>query len=304
MKAIEIKDLNYYFKSDWTFLKSQGLKNITLDVEEGESFGFLGQNGAGKTTTIKCLLGLLRPQSGELKIFGEDSKLASSRKLVGYVPEQPYFYDNLKVIESIKMYAGLSGVSNKDINRLCSKALERAKIEHKANALMRSLSKGQTQRLAIAQAIVHEPKLLVLDEPFSGLDPIGRKQISDLLFELKTAGTTIFICSHILSDIEFLCDRASIMAKGQILGIYDLKDLPRLDGGTYEIVISNFDSIKEFVNDSAVLHQKFLTVSYDNLDDAKNLIRKIIDSPAHLESFSFNGGNLEDLFIKLVERNS
>ncbi|MCL4152148.1 UNVERIFIED_CONTAM: hypothetical protein GTU68_060448, partial [Idotea baltica] len=167
------------------------LKNITLSVENGESFGFLGANGAGKTTSIKCILNLLKPQSGSIKIFGEDSRNSKARNLVGYVPEAPYFYDHIKVNELLKLYGTLAGIKSKDIKAKINIALERTKIAYKKNAKMTSLSKGQTQRVAIAQAIIAEPKLLILDEPFSGLDPVGRKEISDLLFSLKNDGTTI-----------------------------------------------------------------------------------------------------------------
>ena len=302
-KAIEIKNLNFGYRSNWTMARGSGLKDINLEVFKGESFGFLGQNGAGKTTTIKCLLSLLQPISGSAEIFGCSSTDVKSRNNVGYVPEQPYFYDYLTVEELVRMYATLAGVSGADLNQSVAEALKKTRIEHKSSARLRSLSKGQTQRVAIAQAIVGKPRLLILDEPFSGLDPLGRKEICDLFFSLKEEGTTIFICSHILSDIEFLCDRVSIMKDGKIKGVFDLKDLSRMSKGEYELVVSNYQAVEKELSELAdqnVKQDLFLRLHFKDVARAKTALKKALDLDCHIESYSFEHGTLEDLFLTLV----
>ncbi len=223
-KVLEIKDLSYSYKSEWLGKPYNALKDINLDLHEGECFGFLGHNGAGKTTTIKCILSLTRIKSGSIKIFGKEHSLAASRENVGYLPEQPYFYDYLTVNETMELYATLAGVNNSDLKTAVREALDLVKISSRAKNRMRTLSKGLTQRVAMAQAIVAKPKLLILDEPFSGLDPIGRKEFRELISNLNRSGVAIFMSSHILSDVEDLCGRASIMASGELKGIYNLKD--------------------------------------------------------------------------------
>ena len=223
--ALEISDISYSYREDWTGKVIKALRPLTLSIAAGECFGFLGHNGAGKTTTIKCILSLIKPNSGSIRIFGLDSSLAKSRAILGYVPEQPYFYDHLTVEEILALYGRLSGLAGVTLFHRIQEVLNRLNIADRRSVRMRSLSKGLTQRVAIAQALLHEPRLLILDEPFSGLDPIGRKEVREVIVEEKDKGTTIFMSSHVLSDVELLCDRASVLAKGQLKGVFNLKDL-------------------------------------------------------------------------------
>lgn len=224
-KILEIKNLSYVYRGDWLLSKVRALKDVSLDVLSGEAFGFLGQNGAGKTTAIKCILNLIRPSSGEIKIFGESSKNTAARRSIGYLPEQPYFYDHLSVEETVSFYARLSGVAPNDLAQAVAEVLDLVQIGSRRAHRMRSLSKGLTQRVALAQALVAKPNLLILDEPFSGLDPLGRRQFRELLLALKAQGCTLFMSSHILSDVEQICDRASVLVQGELKGVVSMKEL-------------------------------------------------------------------------------
>lgn len=302
--AVEINKLYYQYSSDWSAKKFPAVKGISLEVQEGESFGFLGHNGAGKTTTIKCLLGLIRPTSGKLRIFGVDSRNKDARISVGYLPEQPYFYDHLTVGELMRMYACLAGVPAADVPAAIARALDAVKVSARAKSPMRSLSKGLTQRVAMAQAIVASPRLLVLDEPFSGLDPIGRKEFKDLLFELKKSGTTIFMSSHILSDVEFLCDRASIMAHGQIKGIFRLSELSTMSGGYYELVIRPAPAFEQEQRSRARVVEpsnQSTRLTFESAGPAEEALRRALAQGVCVESYQFVRGNLEELFVKLVQ---
>jgi ABC-2 type transport system ATP-binding protein len=240
--SIEIENLNYRYKSHWLIGSKPGIKNVNIQVNAGEAFGFLGSNGAGKTTTIKLLLGLTKPDSGSCKIFGIPSHLPEARRQIGYVSEQPYFYDNLTVFELMELYATLVGI-NRGKRDAIMQCLEAVQIQHKAQSRMRGLSKGQVQRVAMAQAILGNPRLLILDEPLSGLDPVGRREFMNLLTQQHSQGVSIFMSSHILTDVESLCERASIMFKGEIKTIIETERTLHLTDNRFEVTLT--DSIKD-----------------------------------------------------------
>ena len=223
--ALKIDNYSYDYPSDWLGKPRKAVSNLSLEVVEGECFGFLGHSGAGKTTTIKSILGLTHPTNGTIEIFGKDHRAPNARSEIGYLPEHPYFYDHLNARELVYMFALLAGVPKNSADEATTNALSLTKMLGRENSKLRSLSKGLTQRVAMSQAIVHKPKLLILDEPFSGLDPIGRKEFKDLLLNLKNDGATIFVSSHILEDIESLCDRASIMSHGELKSVVRLDNL-------------------------------------------------------------------------------
>lgn len=193
------------------------VNSLDIEVPEGSIFGFLGPNGAGKTTTIKMILDFVRPTCGRATIFGKPTDDASTRKLIGYLPEQPYFHRFLKPIEVVSMHAALAGVDRHEIKKQAMLAIERTGIAEYANTPISKLSKGLTQRVGIAQAIVGDPQLLILDEPTSGLDPIGRHHTRDLFQELKGEGKTIFLSSHLLGEVENLCDIVGVMKSGELV---------------------------------------------------------------------------------------
>jgi ABC-2 type transport system ATP-binding protein len=192
------------------------LHGIGFSVRRGEIFGFVGPNGAGKTTTLKILLGLIHATSGTASILGHDVRESAFRRDVGFLPENPYFYDFLTGREILGFYARLSGVGAGARERRVAELLERVGLSHAADARLRTYSKGMLQRIGIAQALVHDPQVVFLDEPMSGLDPIGRKEIRDLIVQLHAEGKTIFMNTHILSDVELLCERVAIIVQGRI----------------------------------------------------------------------------------------
>jgi ABC-2 type transport system ATP-binding protein len=196
--------------------KQRILHGISLRVHEGEIFGFVGPNGAGKTTTLKVLMGLIRPTSGNATILGREIGSTASRAGVGFLPENPYFYDYLTGREILHFYARVSGVPSQRRAQRVDTLLEWVGLSRAADARLRTYSKGMLQRVGIAQSLIHDPVVVFLDEPMSGLDPIGRKEIRDLILRLRGEGKTVFMNTHILSDVEMLCDRVAIIAKGRI----------------------------------------------------------------------------------------
>jgi len=193
------------------------LDSLTIDVPEGVIFGFLGPNGAGKTTTIKLLLDFMKPTRGTATVLGRPTTEPATRKLVGYLPEQPYFHKFLTPTEVLSMHAGFAGIDRREIKQAAAAALQQAGIAQYADTPISKLSKGLTQRVGIAQALIGDPKLLILDEPTSGLDPIGRRHTRDLLVELRDQGKTVFLSSHLLSEIENVCDVVAVLKAGKLV---------------------------------------------------------------------------------------
>ena len=197
--------------------KRVAVSDLTLDVPAGGLFGFLGPNGAGKTTTIKMLLGFLPPTSGDAWLFGRPVGEVSARQSVGYLPEQPYFPKFLSAIEVVQAHAGLSGLSGKRAKEQTERSLRQVGMWDNRHMILSKCSKGMTQRVGLASALVGDPDLLIMDEPSSGLDPVGRKELRELLTTLKNSGTTIFLSSHLLSEMEPVCDRVGVMARGRLV---------------------------------------------------------------------------------------
>ncbi len=239
MSAIEtIKLEKIYSVGFWRKQPKHALRPLTLNVEEGEIFGFLGPNGAGKTTTLKLLMGLVFPTSGTARILGMEIDDPRMKAQIGFLPEQPYFYDYLTAYELLEYYAQLSGIAAKERSRKAGEVLSRVGLPNVAGLQLRKFSKGMLQRVGIAQAILHDPKLLFFDEPMSGLDPLGRRDVRDLMEQLKQEGKTVFFSTHILPDAEALCDRVAIIHNGELKGVGAVADLTSGVRGKLEIVWS------------------------------------------------------------------
>ncbi|HET9696151.1 MAG TPA: ABC transporter ATP-binding protein [Terriglobales bacterium] len=238
MPAVETFALEKTYRVGfWRSSPKVALKSLTMSVEAGEIFGYLGPNGAGKTTTIRLLMGLVNPTGGSVKILGGSIDDPAIRAQIGFLPEQPYFYDHLTAKELLNYYAALSSVPAKERSRRIDATLTRVGLAQDAwNTQLRKFSKGMLQRVGLAQAVLHEPKLVVLDEPMSGLDPTGRREVRDLIEELNHEGKTVLFSTHILSDAEALCDRVAVIGKGELRGIGVVADLTASVKGNVEIM--------------------------------------------------------------------
>src|SRR5262250_851691 len=220
MPAIEILGLEKtYSVGFWRKRPKQALKPLHLSVEEGEIFGFLGANGAGKTTTLKLLMGLVFPTGGTARILAMDINDPRVKAQIGFLPEQPYFYDYLTAQELLEYYGRLSGVVDQYLSKRVENVLARVGLPDVAGLQLRKFSKGMLQRVGIAQAILHDPKVVFFDEPMSGLDPMGRREVRDIILDLKKQGRTVFFSTHILSDAEMLCDRVAVLVNGKLQGV-------------------------------------------------------------------------------------
>ena len=237
MAAIEILGLEKtYSVGFWRKRPKCALRPLHLQVEQGEIFGFLGPNGAGKTTTLKMLMGLVFPTGGTAKILGMEINDPRMKAQIGFLPEQPYFYDYLTARELLEYFAGLSGVAAKERSRRAEAMLVRVGLKDVGGVQLRKFSKGMLQRVGIAQAIIHEPKVVFFDEPMSGLDPMGRREVRDLMDQLRHEGKTVFFSTHILSDAEALCDRVAIINLGELQGVGAVADLTSSVQNNVEII--------------------------------------------------------------------
>lgn len=200
-----------------TFGTVKAVNGLSLAVRQGEIFGFLGTNGAGKTTTIKMLLGFFRPDAGQVSVWGQSPDNPAARRAIGFMPETAYYYPYLNVRELLAFYGGLCGMAKADVRRRSGELIARVGLEEAGGRLLRHYSKGMLQRAGIAQALLHDPDLLILDEPLTGLDPLARIQFRDLILDLRRQGKTIFFSSHDLSESELICDRVAILKQGSLV---------------------------------------------------------------------------------------
>jgi len=226
VRAIEILGLEKVYQVGfWRKRPRRALHPLSLAVEQGEIFGFLGPNGAGKTTTLKLLMGLVFPTGGTARILDMELDDPRMKAQIGFLPEQPYFYDYLTARELLRYYGKLSGLDSKQLAPRVDAVLEQVGLKDAANVQLRKFSKGMLQRAGIAQAILHDPKVVFLDEPMSGLDPMGRREVRVLIEQLKNDGKTVFFSTHILSDAEALCDRVAILNQGTLRGVGSVEEL-------------------------------------------------------------------------------
>jgi len=233
MSAIEITNLTKdYEVGFWSKRKVRALDGLSLSVDHGQIFGFLGANGAGKTTTLKLLMRLIFPTSGSARILGHDIQDVSMHQRIGYLPENPYFYDYLTAREFLDYCGEIFGLRTAERKKRTADLLARVKLDEKRwDTQLRKFSKGMLQRVGLAQSLVNDPEIVFLDEPMSGLDPVGRREVRDLIAALRDEGKTVFMCSHILSDIEVLCDRVAILKQGKLAQVGYLDELRQTTEG-------------------------------------------------------------------------
>lgn len=244
MAVIEIDNLTKdYEVGFWHKKKVRALDGLTLSVESGQIFGFLGANGAGKTTTLKLLMRLIFPTAGSARILGHDISNVSMHARIGYLPENPYFYDYLTPREFLEYCGQLCGLDAATRKQRTDELLSRVNLDRKSwKRQLRKLSKGMLQRVGLAQALINDPEIVFLDEPMSGLDPVGRREVRDLIAALRTDGKTVFMCSHILSDIEVLCDSVAILKQGRLAHAGSLDELRARESNLIEIVATGVEA--------------------------------------------------------------
>ena len=302
MAAVEIDNLEKTYNVG--FLRKQerqALKPFQLTVQTGEVFGYLGPNGAGKTTTLKILMGLIFPSAGTAKILDLHMWDPKVKAQLGYLSEQPYFYDYLTAGELLNYFGELSGVPGRDRNRRVDEMLGRVGMTDAKNLQLRKFSKGMLQRVGIAQAILHDPKIIFLDEPMSGLDPIGRREVADLIRQLKDEGKTIFFSTHILSDAEALCDRVAVLHQGSLRGVGVVADLISTVSGKTEVIFQGITvtpAITALGADCRTTGELTRAIVPEaKLDAAIDLIR---NSKARVISVNPIRPSLEDYFVEKV----
>jgi ABC-2 type transport system ATP-binding protein len=245
--AIEIEGLSKEYPYGFLHLKKKlSLESLTMQVQDGEVFGFLGPNGAGKSTTIKLLMRLIFPTSGTARILGKSIEDVSMHQGIGYLPEQPYFYDYLTAAELLDYFARIHGYGAAERQERTQKVLRKVGLETAKKIQLRKYSKGMMQRVGLAQAILHDPQVVVLDEPMSGLDPLGRREVRDIILELKKEGRTVLFSTHILSDAEMLCDRVGVIVGGKLRGIGTPGEMVGIQSQGMEILFELDGSGKKF----------------------------------------------------------
>ena len=285
--------------------KVAALKDLSLEVKEGEIFGLLGPNGAGKTTAIKILMGLIFPTRGAASLMGKPLGDKSVKAKIGFLPENPYFYDYLKGYEFLNYYGQLYGMSARDRKKEIPRVLDLVGLSHAADLPLKGYSKGMLQRIGLGQAILNNPRIVFLDEPQSGLDPFGRKEVRDLILSLKEKGATVFFSSHILSDAELICDRVAILSKGSLINVGALEEILSAKIKAFEIEATNLpgDMIEELGAKSLKTIRRKKTVLFvvEKEDQAEHMIQKILQSPGRLISYVPRRETLEEYFIRKVE---
>jgi ABC-2 type transport system ATP-binding protein len=241
---IKISGVSKIFRGDIAAKRVRALEDLDLDVQKGEVFGFLGPNGAGKSTTMKILMNLVFPDKGSAFIMGKDVRDRETRRHVGYLPENPYFYDYLTADELLWFGGRASGMTSPAIKKRTEELLIKVDLTGSRKRPLRTFSKGMVQRAGLALALIHDPDVAIFDEPMSGLDPIGRKMVSDLITELKAQGKTVFFSSHILTDIERFCDKVGIIIKGRLRLVDKLGDLLRGSTGLEDIFMKEVEKTR------------------------------------------------------------
>jgi len=304
--VVQTEQLSKIFRVGFWGKRVTAVDGLSLEVRRGEVFGFLGPNGAGKTTTLKILMGLIYPTSGQARLFGQDLGDPQTKARLGFLPESPYFYDYLTSREFLGFYGHLFGLWGAVLGKRVDELLELVGMTHATDLQLRKFSKGMLQRVGVAQALINDPELVVLDEPMSGLDPIGRKEVRDLILRLKESGKTVLFSSHILHDAEVLCDRVAMILKGRLVACGRVTDL--LDQGAshqVELVVDRLtpeglDHLRPLTDKVVMQGDRMLVVlkSQQQVGGALEIIR---ESKACLVSLTPQKWSLEDLFIREVK---
>ena len=300
--VLSVEKLAKTFVKPFTGTKVEAVRGVSFEVRRGEIFGFLGPNGAGKTTTIKMLTGLIFPTGGKARILGEAVPSPSAMGKVGFLPENPYVYPYLTPREFVSLCGRLNGMGGKHLAKEVERVIERVGIAYAMDRRVGALSKGMLQRTGFAAALVHSPELLILDEPMSGLDPVGRKEVRDLILEESRAGRTVFFSSHILSDVELLCDHVTILRKGEVVAGGAMSELLKSESRHSEITLAE-------VPESAVVELSGLAAGAQRLgtslvldvqgdEQVRKVLERALAENVRVESLTPKRETLEDIFVR------
>lgn len=274
--VIQIRNLSKIYRDFWGRKKVRALNSLSLDVHKGEVFGLLGPNGSGKTTTLKLLLGLLFPTEGEVKILGKPASDVTKNEKIGYLPEESYLYRFLNAEETLDFYGRLFNIPGDERRKRTDALIQRVGIQHARRRQLKEYSKGMTRRIGLAQALINNPELILLDEPTSGLDPIGTRDMKDMILKLKEEGKTVVMCSHLLADVQDVCDRIAILYGGELKVLGRVEDLLK-DQGITQIRTDRLDP--------------------ETLKEVEQLLAR---RGAKLHDVDHPTNSLEDLFLKTV----
>jgi ABC-2 type transport system ATP-binding protein len=302
MYAIETQDLAKTYRSGFFMRPVVGLKSMSIQVEKGQIFGFIGPNGAGKTTTIKILMGLQSATRGSAKLFGRPHTDPESRRQIGFLPERPYFYEHLTAREMLRFFAQLFDVPRNVSEKRMEELLERVDLRRWGDVPLRKYSKGMLQRVGLCQALIHDPELLVLDEPMSGLDPVGRALVCDLILEEKGRGRTVFFSSHILPDVQALSDRIAIVIKGELQGIGRIDELIRRQSKFSDIVFSGLDPVPPLPHGGIVREEAQGKVARVDPEHVKDVVLFLYQAGATIVQIAPERVTLEDVFLSEIEK--
>ncbi len=305
---IKIENLHKTFFVGFRRKRVEALRGLSLEVDKGEIFGFLGPNGAGKTTIIKILAGLIRPTAGKAFVMGKPAGEVESKNKIGFLPEQPDFYQYLSGEEFLNFCARFFPISHRERKQRINRLLDQVGLERSRKLALRKYSKGMLQRIGLAQALINDPELVILDEPMSGLDPIGRKEIRDLIASLKQQGKTVFFNTHILSDVEVICDRVGIIHLGRLLKVGPVKELSSATIQSWEIQAEvRGEELKKDLEargkrgEIAITWQgEHALVRVNDEEKAQALVKMILEKGGHLTEYFVHRQNLEDYFWKAV----
>ena len=300
--AFEVMSLSKTFRRWWSRREVRALQNLTLAVEPGSIFGLLGPNGAGKTTLVKIALTIAHPDRGEVRLLGESIRDRSVLRRIGYLPENPRFPNHLTAWQVLRFYGSLSGADMKRVNENAAKWLERLDLMQWRDVRVSRFSKGMNERLALAQALIHEPELIFLDEPTDGLDPVGRREVRAICRELAGQGKTIFINSHILAEIELICDRIALMKSGEIIEQGTIAELTSSQSG-YELIVGVSDELRNWLQEKTLAFTAVdghLRIHAPDRASANSLIDALRAKNIEVEGLAPRRRTLESVFIEKV----
>ncbi|MFQ6013641.1 MAG: ABC transporter ATP-binding protein [Thermoplasmata archaeon] len=305
MVAIKTEGLAKEYRVGFWRKKVRVLHDLHLEVYEGEIFGYLGPNGAGKTTTLKLLMGLALPTAGRAFILGRQLPDVKVKAEVGFLPENPYFYEYLTGREFLAFYGRLFGIRGKALQDRTGRLLSQVGLEASADLQLRRYSKGMLQRIGLAQALINDPELVLLDEPMSGLDPIGRKEVRDLILRLKEEGKTIFFSSHIIPDVEMVCDRVGILVGGRLREVGRLEELVSAEVESIEVTASGLsewarEQVARYALRPVVQSSEKILIIIRDEESLAEVLRLLLEAKARVHAVSLHKRSLEEHFLRKV----